>query len=89
MSFGVSFLIIVVVLVVQYSDWSKTLIILATLPLAMMGAFFGLWVTNSSLGFMPQLGLLSLFSIVLNTGITFIEFADILIERESKASKGQ
>ena len=85
-SFGMSFLIIVIVLVIQYNGWSKTLVILATLPLAMMGAFFGLWVTNSSLGFMPQLGLLSLFGIVLNTGIIFIEFADILIEQASADS---
>lgn len=85
-SFGISFLVIVIVLVVQYNGWSKTLIILATLPLAMIGAFFGLWVTNSSLGFMPQLGLLSLFGIVLNTGIIFIEFADILISKKIETS---
>ena len=87
-SFGISFLIIVIVLVVQYNGWSKTLVILATLPLAMMGAFFGLWVTDNPIGFMPQLGLLSLFGIVLNTGIIFIEFADILIAEKSKQSDG-
>ena len=85
-SFGISFLVIVVVLVVQYNGWSKTLVILATLPLAMIGAFLGLWLTNSSLGFMPQLGLLSLFGIVLNTGIIFIEFADILISKKSASN---
>lgn len=83
-SFGISFLIIILVLVVQYNGWSKTLVILATLPLAMGGAFWGLWMTDNPLGFMPQLGLLSLFGIVLNTGIIFIEFADILISRKSK-----
>ncbi|MFN3192472.1 MAG: efflux RND transporter permease subunit [Aureliella sp.] len=87
-SFGVSFLLIIIILVVQYNGWSKTLVILATLPMAMMGAFFGLWVTDSALGFMPQLGLLSLFGIVLNTGIIFIEFADILIARRSREEHG-
>ncbi len=81
-SFGISFLCIVLVLVVQYNGWSKTLVILTTLPLAVIGAWLGLWATDSPLGFMPQLGLLSLFGIVLNTGIIFIEFADILIERK-------
>lgn len=80
-SFGISFLSIILILVIQYNGWSKTLVILTTLPLAVIGAWFGLWLTNSPLGFMPQLGLLSLFGIVLNTGIIFIEFADILIER--------
>lgn len=83
-SFAISLLSIVLILVIQYNGWSKTLVILTTLPLAVIGAWFGLWVTNNSLGFMPQLGLLSLFGIVLNTGIIFIEFADILIERKAK-----
>ena len=80
-SFGISLLSIVLILVVQYNGWSKTAVILTTLPLAVIGAWFGLWFTDNPLGFMPQLGLLSLFGIVLNTGIIFIEFADILIER--------
>lgn len=89
-SFGISFLAIVLILVVQYNGWSKTLIILMTLPLAVIGAWFGLWFTDNPLGFMPQLGLLSLFGIVLNTGIIFIEFADILIatKRDELAADG-
>ncbi len=88
MSFGMSFLAIVVILVMQYNGWSKTLVILATLPMAVMGAFLGLWVTDSLFGFMPQLGLLSLFGIVLNTGIIFIEFADILIAKRAAELNG-
>ena len=84
-SFGISFICIVLILVVQYNGWSKTIIILTTLPLAVIGAWLGLWITDKPLGFMPQLGLLSLFGIVLNTGIIFIEFADILIARKRDA----
>lgn len=88
MSFGISFLLIIIILVTQYNGWSKTLVIMMTLPMALMGAFFGLWVTDSLFGFMPQLGLLSLFGIVLNTGIIFIEFADILIARKAEEVSG-
>ena len=87
-SFGISFIAIVLILVVMYNGWSKTLLILATLPMAMMGAWLGLWLTDNPLGFMPQLGLLSLFGIVLNTGIIFIEFADILIKRQAESGDG-
>ena len=87
-SFGMSFLAIIIILVIQYNGWSKTMVILATLPMAVMGAFLGLWATDSLFGFMPQLGLLSLFGIVLNTGIIFIEFADILIARKAAAGSG-
>ena len=87
-SFGISFLAIVMILVIQYNGWSKTMVILATLPMAVMGAFLGLWATDSLFGFMPQIGLLSLFGIVLNTGIIFIEFADILIGRKRAEGSG-
>lgn len=89
LSFLISFLAIVLILVVMYNGWSKSLIILATLPMAVIGAWIGLWATDNPLGFMPQLGLLSLFGIVLNTGIIFIEFADILIERKRKGGDGE
>lgn len=87
-SFMISFLVIVLILVVMYNGWSKTLVILATLPMAVIGAWLGLWATGNALGFMPQLGLLSLFGIVLNTGIIFIEFADILIAKKIEQGDG-
>ena len=37
---------------------------------------------------MPQLGLLSLFGIVVNTAIIFIEFADSLIKEKAEKSDG-
>ena len=83
-SFAISFLLIVFILVVNYNGWSKTLLILTTLPLAAMGAMFGLWISGNPLGFMPQLGLLSLFGIAINTGVIFIEFADILIGQRAQ-----
>ena len=83
-SFAISFLLIVFILVVNYNGWSKTLLILTTLPLAAMGAMFGLWISGNPLGFMPQLGLLSLFGIAINTGVIFIEFADILIGQKAQ-----
>jgi multidrug efflux pump subunit AcrB len=79
---------IVLLLIIQYNGIGKPVIILTTLPLALIGAFLGLYVTGNALGFMPQLGLLSLFGIVVNTAIIFIEFADSLIEEKAKASDG-
>lgn len=87
-SFAISMIAIVLILVVQYNGWSKTLLILSTLPLALVGALFGLWATDNAIGFMPQLGLLSLFGIVLNTGVIFIEFADMLMEEKRKQANG-
>ena len=82
-SFGISFLLIVLCLVFQYNGWAKPLIILATLPMSLIGALPGLYLTGNAIGFMPQLGILSLFGIALNTGIIFIEFADTIIGERS------
>ncbi|GAB5513834.1 efflux RND transporter permease subunit [Rhodopirellula baltica] len=87
MSFAISFLLIVLCLIFQYNGWSKPLIILSTLPLALVGAWLGLYLSDKSLGFMPQLGILALFGIVLNTAIIFVEFADILIAERARAKK--
>ena len=86
-SFVMSFVLIVFILVINYNGWSKTLLILSTLPLAALGALFGLWISGNPLGFMPQLGLLSLFGIAINTGVIFIEFADILIGQRALRAK--
>lgn len=87
MSFLASFVLIILCLICQYNGWAKPIIILATLPLALVGALFGLWATGNSLGFMPQLGILALFGIVLNTAIIFVEFADLLIAEKAEKSQ--
>jgi multidrug efflux pump subunit AcrB len=87
MSFGISFLLIVLCLVFQYNGWVKPIIILSTLPLALIGAMPGLYFSDNPIGFMPQLGILSLFGIVLNTGVIFVEFADIVIEKKIREKR--
>ena len=84
----ISAMLIILLLIIQYNGIMKPVIILATLPLALIGAFLGLYVTDNALGFMPSLGLLSLFGIVVNTAIIFLEFADNLIEEKIRASDG-
>ncbi|EMI42607.1 efflux RND transporter permease subunit [Rhodopirellula sp. SWK7] len=84
-SFAISFVLIVLCLIFQYNGWLRPLIILSTLPIALVGAWLGLYLFDESLGFMPQLGILALFGIVLNTAIIFIEFADILVNERLAA----
>jgi len=88
LSLGISLLMIILLLVIQYNGIAKPIIILTTLPLALIGSFFGLYITGNPLGFMPQLGLLALFGIVVNTAIIFIEFADSLIKEKVEDCDG-
>ncbi len=87
-SFTISILAIIMLLIIQYNGIIKPFIILTTLPLALIGAIGGLYITGYPLGFMPQLGLLSLFGIVVNTAIIYLEFADSLIAKKAEESGG-
>lgn len=82
-SFGMSFIAIIILLICQFNSVFRTSIIVATLPLALAGALLGLYLTNSPFGFMPQLGVLALFGIVLNAAILFVEFADQSVKKIS------
>ena len=86
-SFLASFVMIVLCLIFQYNGVGKVIIILGTLPLGLVGALLGLFLTGNSLGFMSQLGILALFGIVLNTAIIFVEFADILMKKKAAESQ--
>ena len=88
-AFGMSFVAILLLLVIQFNSISKAVMIIFTLPLALIGALLGLYLTDNPLGFMPQLGILSLFGIVLNTAIIYMEFADFQIATRSAASDGK
>ncbi|QEG20403.1 efflux RND transporter permease subunit [Mariniblastus fucicola] len=86
-SFGMSFIAIILLLIIQFNSVFRMTIIVFTLPLALGGALLGLWLTTNPLGFMPQLGILALFGIVLNAAILFVEFADQMI-RQRKQQQG-
>ncbi|MCA9753423.1 MAG: efflux RND transporter permease subunit [Gemmatimonadetes bacterium] len=66
-------LIIVLLLVFQFNSLRRPLIILATIPLGLIGVIIGLIVAHSYFGFMTLLGLVSLAGIVINNAIVLIE----------------
>ena len=71
---GFAIVLIVLVLTVQYNSLLKPLIILFTVPMAMIGVLVGLLVTGWAMGFMAMLGVLALAGIVINNAIVLIDF---------------
>ena len=53
-----------------------------SLPFALVGVIFGLWVSNMAMGVMGLLGLLMLVGIVVNNGIVLVDYIRLLIGRE-------
>lgn len=73
---GGAVLVIYIILLLQFKDFAKPLNILTSIPLSLIGCFFGLWIMRMDLQVMALLGVVSLFGIVVNNGILLIEVID-------------
>ncbi len=64
-------------LVIQFNGYRRPLIIVATLPLLVIGAVIGLYAMRAHFGFMEILGLYALAGILLNNGIVLLDQIEI------------
>ncbi len=71
--FPIAAMVILILLMVQFNSLRKTVLILITVPLGIIGVVIGLLVTQSYFGFMTYLGVISLTGIVINNAIILIE----------------
>ncbi len=69
--------IIVLLLIVQFNSARKTLMVVLTIPLALIGVVLGLLIFREPFGFMPFLGVISLAGIVINNAIVLLGQIDI------------
>ncbi|WFD09616.1 efflux RND transporter permease subunit [Tepidibacter hydrothermalis] len=69
-----SIILIIGVLVYQFNSYMQPLIIISTVPLALIGVVFGLFVLNQPLSFTAMLGIVSLIGIVVNNAIVLIDY---------------
>jgi multidrug efflux pump subunit AcrB len=76
----VAALIIILLLVGQFNSIRRSVIILLTIPLGLIGVIVGLLVAQSFFGFMTLLGIISLSGIVINNAIVLIDRIKIEIE---------
>jgi multidrug efflux pump subunit AcrB len=76
----IAFLIIILLLVMQFNSMRRPIIILVTIPLGLIGVVFGLIVARSYFGFMTLLGIISLAGIVVNNAIVLLDRIRIEIQ---------
>ncbi len=62
------------ILLIQFKSFVQPVIILITVPLAIVGSILGLYVFGQKLSFMAMLGMVSLLGIVVNNAIVLIDF---------------
>ena len=79
---GLSAFLVFVVMAVQYNSLIDPLVIMLTVPLALAGGIFGLYITQTAIGATVLVGAVLLVGIVVNNAIIMLELANQLREEE-------
>lgn len=70
---AVAGILIISTLIIQFNSVKKSLIVLVTIPLALIGVFFGLAAARINLSFPGLIGILALFGIVVKNAIILVD----------------
>ena len=76
--FGLALVVVFLVLAGQFESFVHPFIIMLTVPLAITGALYALWITGQSLNIYSQIGLIILVGIAAKNGILIVEFINQL-----------
>ncbi|MGB5960556.1 MAG: efflux RND transporter permease subunit [Coleofasciculaceae cyanobacterium] len=79
---GLAAFLVFVVMAVQYNSLIDPLVIMLTVPLALAGGIFGLYVTKTAIGATVLVGAVLLVGIVVNNAILMVELANQIYEKE-------
>jgi len=77
-AFGLAILLIFLILAAQFESFIDPIIILFTVPMAVAGALFSLWLFGQSWNIFSQIGTIMLIGLVTKNGILIVEFANHL-----------
>jgi len=83
MALGISIFLIYALLASQFESFTLPAIVMGSVPLALIGAIWGLIITNQSIDMMVGIGVILLAGIVVNNAIVLIDFIKMIRERGS------
>ncbi|MBF2001017.1 MAG: efflux RND transporter permease subunit [Synechococcales cyanobacterium M58_A2018_015] len=79
---GLAVFLVFVVMAVQYNSLIDPLVIILTVPLALAGGIFGLFITQTAIGATVLVGAVLLVGIVVNNAIIMVELANQIRAQE-------
>lgn len=80
-AFGLALLLIFLILAAQFESFIDPFIIILTVPMALAGALFSLWLFDQTWNIFSQIGTIMLIGLVTKNGILIVEFANQLREQ--------
>lgn len=80
-AFGLALVLIFLILAAQFESFVDPIIIILTVPMAVAGALFSLWLFNQTWNIFSQIGTVMLIGLVTKNGILIVEFANQLREQ--------
>jgi len=80
-AFGLALILIFLILAAQFESFIDPFIIILTVPMAVAGALFSLWLFNQTWNIFSQIGTVMLIGLVTKNGILIVEFANQLREQ--------
>ncbi|PSB28643.1 efflux RND transporter permease subunit [Chlorogloea sp. CCALA 695] len=86
---GLATFLIFVVISVQYNSLIDPLVIMLTVPLALAGGLFGLYITKTAIGATVLVGAVLLVGIVVNAAILMVELANQILQEQNDAISTQ
>ncbi len=78
LTFALALLIVFLVLAAQFESFVHPAVIMLTVPLGVLGALLGLWLTGGTLNLFSQIGIVMLVGLAAKNGILIVEFANQL-----------
>lgn len=80
-AFGLALILIFLILSAQFESFRDPFIIILTVPMAVAGALFSLWLFDQTWNIFSQIGTIMLIGLVTKNGILIVEFANQLREQ--------